>query len=98
MIRQFAQRARNTGTLPVVLLFNSRDYADHLDWSLRPTLEADRIPYLSTQELAPADDPKNFLRDGHFVQAANRKFAAALQQLIEREMQTTVHVSSPQSP
>ena len=89
MVRQFAQRARERRDPPGRAAVQFARFRRSSGAESATTLEADGIPYLSTHELAPADDPRNFLRDGHFARAANQKFAAALQQLIERELSRT---------
>ena len=82
MVTDFAKTARSDGKLPIVLLFSDRGYEDHLFQALSPTLETAKIPYVSTHNIAPATDIRNFVADGHFTESANKLIAKALLKLI----------------
>lgn len=66
ILKQFAQEARADGAFPVVLLFHDRGYGDDLYRALSGTLNQENIAFLSTHEIAPANEPASFLPDGHF--------------------------------
>ena len=83
MIGNFATTAQVDGKLPIVLLLNDRGYDDHLFKALKPTLEASSIPFVSTHNIAPANDLSNFVSDGHFTKAANKLIAQEVLNLIK---------------
>jgi hypothetical protein len=84
-IAEFDKTAKADGKLPVVLLFNTKGYSDHLYQALQKTLQKNAIPYISTHAIAPARDLINFVGDGHFTEAANHRIAAALLNLINEQ-------------
>ena len=84
MVSDFAKTAVQDGKFPIVLLINDRGYADHLFQAVAPTLKAASIPYVSTHSIAPVTDPTNFVKDGHFTDAVNKKLATAMLELINR--------------
>lgn len=85
LVRRFAANARADGALPVVVLVHDRGYGDHLSRALAPALRQDSIPAISTADWVRPDDPANFVGDGHFSGAANRRLAIALHDCIVRE-------------
>jgi hypothetical protein len=82
IVTDFAATARSDGKWPIVLLISDRGYEDHLFQALSPTLEGASIPYLSTHNIAPATDIRNFVGDGHFTESANKLIAKAVLKLI----------------
>ncbi|HEY9607836.1 hypothetical protein [Allocoleopsis sp.] len=83
IITDFAATAKGDGKLPIVLVLNDRGYEDHLFQALKPTLESASIPYVSTHNIAPATDVRNFVPDGHFTESANQLIAKAMLKLID---------------
>jgi hypothetical protein len=86
LIREFNKTAKADGKLPVVLLFNTKGYSDHLYQALQKTLGQNAIPYVSTHAIAPANDLSNFVGDGHFTEVANHRIAGALLKLINEKV------------
>lgn len=82
MLVDLGRQTRARGERLIVLLLHSRGHADHLHTALQDVLAQERIDYLSTHMFFSADDPQNFLRDGHYVAAANSKLSRALLQKI----------------
>lgn len=82
MVTDFAATVRGDGKLPIVLILNDRGYDDHLFKALKPTLENASIPYVSSHNIAPATDIRNFVGDGHFTQSANKLIADAVLTLL----------------
>ena len=78
ILRDWKRRADERGERFVVLLLHTRGQADHLYTALAPTLNDAGIDAISTHTLFSANDPSNFQADGHYVDAANAKLAAAL--------------------
>ena len=75
MVEEFAATAKQDGKLPIVLLFNDQGYDDHLYRLLKPTVEQNQIPFVSSHEVAPATDRGNFVGDGHFTPAVDQRLA-----------------------
>lgn len=92
MVIDFAERVRSQGRLPILMLFNTRGYADHLYRALAETISAHHIPTMSTHTLAPADEPRHFLGDGHFNYKANKQFAQVILTLITQQCSTFSHL------
>lgn len=66
LLTDFAESARADGRLPIVLLIADRGYNDYLYRALGPALEARGIAFITSHEIAPANDLRTFLPDGHF--------------------------------
>jgi hypothetical protein len=82
IVTDFAATAQSDGKLPIVLLINDRGYEDHLYQALKPTLKSAAIPYVSTHNVAPATDIRNFVGDGHFTDSTNKLIAQSVLKLI----------------
>ena len=83
MVRDFAAGARRDGIIPVIYIVNNFGYSDYLFEALKPALEADQIPYVSSHTILSPDDPRGYLPDSHFTDAVDQKLANALEQVIE---------------
>ena len=83
IVADFAATARRDGKMPIVLILKDKGYDDHLFEALKPTLENAEIPYVSTHNIAPATDIRNFVGDGHLVESANNLIAEAVLELID---------------
>ena len=83
MVTEFATTAKRDGKLPIVLLINNLGYEDHLFQVLKPTLENSSIPFVSTHNIAPATDKKNFIADGHFTKSVDKLIAKDLLKLLD---------------
>lgn len=78
MLVDLARQTQSRGERLVVLLLHTRGHADHLHAVLEGTLKQSKIEYVSTHDQFSANDPGNFLRDGHYTDDANNRFAAAV--------------------
>ena len=78
MLVDLARQTQARGERLVVLLLHTRGHADHLHAVLEGTLKQSNIEYVSTHTQFSANDPGNFMRDGHYTDAANNKLAAAV--------------------
>ena len=85
LLREMDKSTRSRGERLIVLLLHTRGYADRLHAALKETLDSAHIEYLSTHALFSANDPSNFLPDGHYVPSANDALSRALQHLVRRE-------------
>lgn len=83
MIHEFAQHARRDGMIPVIFIANNLGYSDYLFKALNPALQADHVPYLSSDTVVSPDDPRGYLPDSHFTDEVDDKLARALVKVIE---------------
>ncbi len=86
LVVEFAQSVRRDGKVPMLLLFNDRGYSDHLYRCLAEPIAANDIPYLSTHTVCSADDPNNFVSDGHFKPEVNIRIARAAASVYESHL------------
>ncbi len=70
--------ARSRGERFVVLLLHTKGHGSQLHSVLENALTSAHIDYISTHSLFSANDPTNFLPDGHYVARANDALARAL--------------------
>lgn len=80
----FAERARAFDQRPIVILMEDRGNGGLLSDMLRATLEQDHIEFIATGKIIQADDPHNFVPDGHFTSAAFSEIARAMLRLMNR--------------
>ncbi len=85
MVRDFASRARKDRMVPVIYVVNNFGYSDYLFEALKPALEAEQIPYVSSHTIVSPDDPRGYLPDSHFTDSVDLKLAHALEQVIQAE-------------
>lgn len=85
IVRDFATSVKQDGKVPIVLLFNDRGYADKLFQALKPTLEANAIPYVSSHTISPPTKLENFEGDGHFVPSVDQQIARAMLNVINHQ-------------
>ncbi len=79
IVTDMARRSRARGERLVVMLLHVNGHGQDLYDLMRGTLEAEGIEYVSSHTVFSADDPSNFLPDGHYKEAPNRRLAEALQ-------------------
>jgi hypothetical protein len=82
VIRKFSEDARQNNSLPIIYIVNNVFLSDHLFTILRPTLFADKILFLSTHDICPPNDPRNYLPDSHFIPSKNMELARAMAKII----------------
>ncbi|MET4389884.1 hypothetical protein ABIB73_005658 [Bradyrhizobium sp. F1.4.3] len=82
IVQDFAKQARNNGVIPVIFIVNNLGYSDYLFRALKPVLEQENIPYLSSHTVASPDDPRGYLPDSHFTDEVDDKLAVALEKVI----------------
>lgn len=82
MLLDFASRARARNAQPIVILFDDQGYKDVLLDLLGSDLKKSHIDFVATSNIAPADNPGNFVSDGHFTEAVDKKIAAAVLTLL----------------
>jgi hypothetical protein len=84
MLIELDAATRSRGERLVVLLLHAQGHSEHLHALLGETLRASGIEYLSTHDLFSANDPGNFLPDGHYAPLAADALSRALRDLIRR--------------
>jgi len=82
ILRQFAAEARAEGAIPVVLLFHDRGYGDDLYRAVSQTLVENNVPFVSTHQIAPANEASSFVTDGHFRREFDVVFAKQVLALV----------------
>jgi hypothetical protein len=87
MVKDFAQTAKENNSIPVIYLVNNLGRGDHLYKVLKPVLEANNIPYLSTHIICPPNDPRLFLSmNSHFILSKDIELAQEMIKIIEKEL------------
>ncbi len=85
IIESFANEAKAEGRLPIVYLVNNEGRGDHLYRVLKPVLDANNIPFLSTHIICPPDDPRVFTGvNSHFIKSKDLELAREIISMIER--------------
>jgi hypothetical protein len=84
IIRDFAKQARADGMVPVIYIVNNLGYSDYLYEALKPALDSDNIPYLSSHTIVSPSDPRGYLPDSHFTDENDERLAAALIEIIQK--------------
>jgi hypothetical protein len=83
IIKAFAQSAREKKSLPIIYIVNNEGRKDHLYRALKPVLEANNIPFLSTHIICPPDDPRIFLgTNSHFIPSKDMELAKEITKII----------------
>jgi hypothetical protein len=82
MLAELARQTRARGERLIVLLEHDQGYGDSLYRAVAGTLNASGIEFVSTHALFSANDPHNFIADGHFSHEANDLFARELERVI----------------
>jgi hypothetical protein len=83
MVHEFAAQARSDGMIPVIFLVNNLGYSDYLFQALTLTLNADKIPYVSSHSVVSPNDPRGYLPDSHFTDQVDEELARVLVKLID---------------
>jgi hypothetical protein len=86
MIIQFADQAKKNDSLPIIYIVNNVFMSDHLYEALKPTLSSHNILFLSTHEICPSNNPRNYLPNSHFIPSINMELAKAMLQIVKDKM------------
>ena len=84
IVENFAKSARREGITPIIYLVNGYGYSNYLYLAIKPVLDRDNVPFLSSDSIASPNDPRNYLPDSHFTNAVDDRLALALVELIDR--------------
>ncbi|MBX2865769.1 MAG: hypothetical protein KTR27_19630 [Leptolyngbyaceae cyanobacterium MAG.088] len=85
ILTEFVTQVKNADQTPVILLLNNQGYGSSLYDVLAEHVNSLDALIVSTHEIVPAEDPKNFLGGSHFTPEANRKIGKVLQTKIRAE-------------
>ncbi len=83
LVADFADSAKQSSKLPVIILLNDLNYAETLDEVFGSFLKEKGIAYLSSSEFIDSRNVKNFLGDGHYVPKNDALLAQGLKSKIE---------------
>ena len=84
IIKNFAESVRADGSLPIIYIVNLQGQGDKLYRMLKPVLELNNIPYLSTHKICPPDDPRVFLSENsHFIPSKDMELAGEIIHIIK---------------
>jgi hypothetical protein len=84
IFKEFARQVFHDGQLPIIVLFNSPGYRNHLSQAMVDSLKENNIPFVDSHAIAPTDDPKNLAPDNfHFSEKVDLQFAQAIFKIIE---------------
>lgn len=100
LVTDFAAAAREDGVLPVVYLANTRGWSNHLYEVLKPVLEENSIPYVSSHTIVSVNDPSLLLSDGHYIPEKDIEIADQLVRVIRQNLSESaqIPVSEATSP
>jgi hypothetical protein len=86
IIKEFAETVKANNSIPIIYIVNNLGRADHLYKALKPVLEANNIPYLSTHIICPPNDPRLFMStNSHFIPSKDIELAQEIIKIIEKE-------------
>ena len=88
LVVDFARKAREDGSFPVVYVVNNLGTSDHAYRLLEPVLRANGIASLSSHQICPPNDPRYYLPDSHFEPETNLKIARAMVELVRPHLPT----------
>ena len=83
IVHEFAAQARSDSMIPVIFLVNNLGYSDYLFQALKPALNADKIPYVSSDSVVSPNDPRGYLPDSHFTDDGDDELARELVKLTD---------------
>ena len=88
--------AREQKSIPIIYLVNNEGRGAHLYQVLKPVLEANEIPFLSTHTICPPDDPTVYTGiNSHFIPSKDQELAREIIKIIERGKKSIVVIILP---
>lgn len=85
IVTTFAESARKENIIPIIYIVNTQGRGDHLFRVLKPVLDKNKIPYLSTHIICPPDDPRVYSTHTHFTASKDMELAKEMIKIIEKE-------------
>lgn len=74
---------REENVKPIVVLFATNGYDDHLHKLLAGLLSERKVPYVNTFDICPSTDRRSFIPDGHFTLQCDLKTATRALELTD---------------
>lgn len=88
IVKNFAESAREKSIIPIIYIVNNQERSDHLFKILKPVLDSNKIPYLSSHVICPPDDPRVFLSiNSHFIHSKDMELAQEMIKIIQQEIE-----------
>jgi hypothetical protein len=78
--------ARADGVIPVIYVVNNFGSSTDLYDALKPALEQDHVPYLSSLTVVSPTGPRGYLAESHFTPEFDDRLAKALEKVIVKAM------------
>jgi hypothetical protein len=94
IIKNFSEDARRNKSLPIIYIVNNIFMGDHLFRILEPALSAQNVLFLSSHEICPPNDPRNYLPDSHFVPSKNLELARAMVRIVRENISSRTSMDS----
>jgi hypothetical protein len=82
LVVEFSKIAKRQNSLPIIYIVNNVFMGDRLFKLLEPTLISNKIPFLSSHDICPPNDPRFYLPDSHFIPSKNLELANKMIKLI----------------
>lgn len=88
IVKAFAQSSREQKRVPIIYIVNNQGRGDHLYRVLKPVLDGNNIPFLSSHIICPPDDPRVFLgTNSHFTPSKDLELAREVIKIIEIDLE-----------
>jgi hypothetical protein len=75
--------SREEGVKPIVVLFATNGYEDHLHALLVDLLSERKVPFVNTFDVCRSTDRRSYIPDGHFTQECDLKTAKRVLELMD---------------
>jgi len=86
LVVEFSQIAKQHNSLPIIYIVNNAFMGDRLFRLLEPTLLSNNIPFLSSHDICPPNDPRYYLPDSHFIPSKNLELANEMIKIIRENL------------
>jgi hypothetical protein len=95
LVVEFSQIAKRQNSLPIVYIVNNVFMGDRLFKLLEPTLLSHNIPFLSSHDICPPNDPRYYLPDSHFIPSKNLELANEMIKIIKEKLPPKIWMKKP---
>jgi hypothetical protein len=86
IVVEFSQTARRDNSLPIIYIVNNVFMSDRLFRILEPTLLSHNVLFLSSHDICPPNDPRNYDSTSHFIPSINLDLAKAMIRIIRENV------------
>ena len=95
LVVEFSQIAKRQNSLPIVYIVNNVFMGDRLFKLLEPTLLSHNIPFLSSHDICPPNDPRFYMPDSHFIPSKNLELANEMIKIIKEKLPPKIRMKEP---